>query len=180
MTRDEVWLDDDQADAWLALVAILEILPSTLDSQLLRDADLTFFEFLVLTQLAEEPERTMRLSELAAATHTTLPRLSRVIGRLEKDGLVVREASRNDARSRLARLTDLGWERLDEAAPGHVELVRRIFVDRLTRDQLDHVRRIGTRLLAALDPSDRVLAGRRQARSGRPGLPGPPTPRAQS
>jgi len=174
--RDAPWLDDEQAEAWIALVSILEVLPAALDSQLARDADLTFFEFIVLVQLAQVPGHRLRLSDLAAATHATLPRLSRVIARLEADGLVVREADADDARSRRAALTDAGWARLEEAAPGHVELVQRLFVSPLTRGQLGQLRRIGERLLDVLDPADQVLRATRNAASGRPGLSRPPAP----
>lgn len=170
MTDPTRWLDDEQAEAWLALVSILEVLPATLDSQLMRDADLTFFEFLVLMQLAEVPGHSLRLSDLASATNTTLPRLSRVIGRLEDDGLVVREISAEDGRSRHAHLTDAGWDKLGSAAPGHVNLVQAAFMNRLTREQLGQMRRIGNRLMAGLDPAHEVLAQTRTAASGRPGL----------
>lgn len=141
------WLDDDEADAWLALVSILGVLPPALDAQLTRDSDLTFFEFLVLARLAEVGDEPMRLSDLAAVTHAALPRLSRVLAGLESDGLVVRQVSADDARSRHAHLTDAGWERLAAAAPGHVERVRELFVSRLTREQLGQMRRIGARVL---------------------------------
>jgi len=170
------WLDDEQAEAWLALVSILEVLPAALDSQLTRDADLTFFEFLVLVQLAEAPEHRLRLSDLAAATHTSLPRLSRVVARLEADGLVAREADAQDGRTRHAALTEAGWRRLGEAAPGHVDLVQELFVAPLSRTQLKQLERIGQRLLAVLDPASEVLAQTRRATGGRPGLSRPPTP----
>lgn len=180
MAREEeravAWLDDEQAEAWLALVSILEVLPAALDSQLTRDADLTFFEFIVLVQLAEVPDHHLRLSDLATATHTTLPRLSRVIARLEADGLVVRETDSADGRSRRASLTDTGWQRLGDAAPGHVELVQRIFVSPLTRGQLGQLRAIGQRLLGVLDPAGEVLRQTRDATNGRPGLSRPPAP----
>jgi len=170
------WLDDEQAEAWLALVSILELLPAALDSQLARDADLTFFEFLVLTQLAEEPDRSLRLTDLAASTNTTLPRLSRVTARLEKDGFLARRVDERDGRSRRVSLTDAGWDKLAAVSPGHVELVQRLFVEQLTRDQLAQVRRIGNRLLRGLDPEAHVLAQSRGGASGRPGLSRAPAP----
>ncbi|GAA2089103.1 MarR family transcriptional regulator [Aeromicrobium tamlense] len=180
MSESERWLDDDEAEAWLALVSILEVLPATLDSQLGRDADLTFFEFLVLVQLAETHEDSMRLTDLATAMNTTPARLSRVVTRLEHDGLLLRTASPDDGRSRHARLTPSGWERLEAASPGHVDLVREVFVSRLTREQLGQVRRIGDRLLAGLDPGQRVLAGTRGSTRGRQGLSRfPERPRAE-
>jgi len=169
------WLDDDEAEAWLSLVSILEVLPAALDSQLTRDADLTLFEFLVLSQLAEVDD-SVRLSDLASATHTTLPRLSRVVARLEKDGLLVREVSADDGRSRRVSLSDAGWQRLADAAPGHVTLVRELFVSRLTREQLGQMRRIGGRVLAGLDPAGQVLAATRESTRGRQGLSRLPTP----
>src|SRR5690606_32513849 len=112
-------------------------------------------------------------SDLATATHTTLPRLSRVIARLEADGLVVRETDSADGRSRRASLTDTGWQRLGDAAPGHVELVQRIFVSPLTRAQLGQLQAIGQRLLGVLDPAGEVLRQTRDATNGRPGLSRP-------
>ncbi|GAA3530330.1 MarR family transcriptional regulator [Aeromicrobium flavum] len=169
------WLDDDEAEAWLALASILQVLPAALDAQLTHDADLTFFEFLVLAQLAEVGDEPMRLSELASATHATLPRLSRVLAGLESDGLVTRQVSSDDARSRHAHLTDTGWERLAQAAPGHVARIRELFVERLTREQVRQVRRIGDRILAGIDPAQRVLAGTRGSARGRQGLSRFPT-----
>ena len=84
------WLDDDEMAAWIRLAAVLELLPGVLDSQLRRDADLTHFEYFVLAMLSEAPERTLRMSGLAALTNATLPRLSHVISRLEERGLVER------------------------------------------------------------------------------------------
>lgn len=67
------WLSGDELAAWVRLMAVVELLPGVLDSQLRRDADLTSFEYYVLAMLSEAPERTLRMSALAAQTNATLP-----------------------------------------------------------------------------------------------------------
>ena len=67
------WLDADQQDAWKRLIAVVELLPGVLDSQLRRDADLTHFEYFLLAMLSEAPERTLRMTGLASRTNATLP-----------------------------------------------------------------------------------------------------------
>src|SRR5947208_1854501 len=129
MTR---WLDGEQLDAWLKLAAVVELLPGALDSQLRGDADLTLFEYLVLSQLSEAPGRVLRMSALAAQTNATLARLSHVVRRLEARGLMARFPCPADARATNARLTDSGWAKVVDAAPGHVTTVRDHVIDRLT------------------------------------------------
>ena len=77
------WLTAEERAAWLRLVAVLHLLPATLDAQLNRDEHLTQFEYFCLAMLSEAPERTLRMTALAARTNATLPRLSRVISGLE-------------------------------------------------------------------------------------------------
>ncbi|MBS46137.1 MAG: MarR family transcriptional regulator [Nocardioides sp.] len=151
----------------------MELLPSALDTQLGRDAGLSFTEFLVLLQLADGPDRTLRLTDLAASVNAGLPRTSRMVARLEQAGLVRREVAAGDARSRLVSLTPEGWTRLSEAAPPHVALVRKLVMDRLTSEQLGQLAEITTVLAQGLDPARRVLGSTFAARA-RPGLSAPP------
>src|SRR5215212_3021527 len=97
MTR---WLTDEERVAWVRLAAVLELLPGVLDTQLRRDADLSHFEYFVLAMLSEAPERTLRMTSLAARTNATLPRLSHVVRRLEDRGLVRRFPCPEDGRAR--------------------------------------------------------------------------------
>ena len=76
------WLTAEEMRAWLRLVAVTELLPSALDTQLRRDAGLTHFDYFVLSRLSEAPERTLRMTALAQGTNATLPRLSHVVRRL--------------------------------------------------------------------------------------------------
>jgi DNA-binding MarR family transcriptional regulator len=78
---------------------------------------LTVSEFEVLQRLAEAPERHARMQELAESVHLSQSALSRLIGRLETDGLVMRALCAYDRRGIYACLTDAGLEALEQAEP---------------------------------------------------------------
>ena len=155
---DTTWLDRRQLRAWIRLRAVLELLPDVLDAQLRRDSAVTEFEYLVLAVLSETSVRTLRMTELARQTSTTLPRLSHVVSRLEGRGLVERFPCPEDRRATNARLTDGGWAKVQEAAPGHVAAVRHHVIDALTDEQVDQLAAIGDAILARLDPSGAMAA----------------------
>ncbi len=147
------WLSQNELVAWLRLIALLELIPGVLDSQLRRDAGLTNFEYYVLAMLSEAPERTLRMTALAAQTNATLSRLSHVVRRLEGRGLVERFPCPDDARATNARLTADGWHAVVQAAPGHVANVRRHIIDALTPEQLSQLTRIADAVLQRVDPT---------------------------
>jgi DNA-binding MarR family transcriptional regulator len=153
------WLDAAERQAWLALVGVMMRLPSALDTQLQRDAGLSHFEYMVLAGLSEAPGRTRRMSDLAGFTEAGLPRLSQVVGRLEKRGWVRRSPDPSDGRITLATLTADGWEKVVQTAPGHVEAVRTLVFDPLTRAQCRQLGEIGQRIMRGIDPQDRCLRG---------------------
>jgi DNA-binding MarR family transcriptional regulator len=163
---DTEWLDESEREAWLRLVAVVELLPGVLDAQLRADAGLTHFEYFVLAMLSEAPERTLRMTTLAQRTNATLPRLSHVVRRLEERGIVERFPCPEDGRVTNARLTEAGWGVVVAAAPGHVTTVRRTVLDPLTREQLEQLRDIGDALLTRLDPEGRMTAVYDPDRSG--------------
>lgn len=160
------WLDDDELDTWIRFIAVVELLPGILDSQLRRDADLTHFEYLVLAMLSEAPDRTLRMTALAARTSATLPRLSHVISRLEERGLVRRAPCPGDRRATNVEPTAGGWDAVVAAAPGHVENVRRHVIDALTPEQVAQLGGIADAMLARIDPTGAMTEPyRRPARS---------------
>jgi DNA-binding MarR family transcriptional regulator len=71
----------------------------------------------VLAGLSDQPDHTMRISELAGFTNAELSRLSHLITRLQKRGYVRREPDPNDGRYTNAILTDAGYNHLVAAAP---------------------------------------------------------------
>jgi DNA-binding MarR family transcriptional regulator len=145
------WLDDAEQAAWRRLVAVILKLPSELEAQLQRDADMSHFEYWVLAILSETPERTLRLSQLATQGNTSLSRLSHVITRLEKRGWVTRQPCPDDARATLAVLTDAGYDKIAAAAPGHVEAVRRFVFDGLDQAGVRDLARVCDAILDRID-----------------------------
>ena len=149
---DTRWLTREQLAAWVRLAAVLELLPPALDSQLRRDAELTHFDYYVLAMLSEAPERTLRMTRLAANTTATLARLSHVVQRLEARGLLERVPCPGDRRATNARLTEAGWQKVQAAAPGHVSFVRDNVIDALTPEQVSQLADITSAILGRLDP----------------------------
>ncbi|MFC5931095.1 MarR family transcriptional regulator [Cryobacterium melibiosiphilum] len=152
------WLSADERNAWVKLTAVLELLPAALDLQLSRDEGLTHFEYFTLAMLSEAPKRMLRTSALAARTNATLPRLSRVVTRLEGAGLVERSPCAEDRRATNVALTEGGWQKVVAAAPGHVAAVRRLVIDSLTPAQVENLSEILTVVVKQLDPDGRMLA----------------------
>jgi DNA-binding MarR family transcriptional regulator len=151
------WLNADERRAWLTLASVTMRLIPALDAQLRRDAGISHFEYTVMAALSEAPERTLRMSELAALAEGSLSRLSQVVARLENKGWVRRTPDPADGRYTLASLTDAGWDKVVATAPGHVNEVRRIVFDPLTRSQPQQLTNIGRRILRAIDPDDPCL-----------------------
>jgi DNA-binding MarR family transcriptional regulator len=146
------WLDPEEQQTWRALASALVRLPAALDAQLHRDAGISHFEYQVLALLSEAPGRTLRMSVLATLAEGSLPRLSQVVARLEQRGWVRRTPDPADGRYTLATLTDQGQATVTQAAPGHVQEVRRLVIDPLTKTQLRQLREISRRVIRAIDP----------------------------
>jgi len=130
------WLTPQEQEAWMFMVALIFRVPAALDSQLQRDADLTHAGYVVLAILSESKHRKLRMSDLAAQASTSQSRLSRIVAKLEAAGFVRRYMSPEDRRAVIAELTEAGMAKVVEAAPGHVEEVRRLIFDRLTPEQV--------------------------------------------
>jgi DNA-binding MarR family transcriptional regulator len=149
------WLTSAQLRAWVRTVGVVELLPGALDSQLQRDAGLTHFEYFVLAMLSEAPGKSMRMTDLASLTNSTLPRLSHVVSRLEGRGYIARSTRADDRRVTDAHLTEEGWEKIVATAPGHVATVREFVIDPLDDDDVADLERIMGKIIARLDPEGR-------------------------
>jgi DNA-binding MarR family transcriptional regulator len=155
--QDPRWLDAEESQAWRALAKTLVRLPTALDAQLRRDAGISHFEYQVLALLSEAPGRTLRMSTLATQAEGSLPRLSQVVARLEQQGWVRRAPDPADGRYTLATLTDEGQAKVTQAAPGHVQEVRRLVFDPLTKVQSRQLREISRRITRAIGPDNQPL-----------------------
>jgi DNA-binding MarR family transcriptional regulator len=148
--RDREGLGGDRLETWAALATVLEWLPTALDAQLQRDSDLTHFEYGVLFALSDAADHTLRMSTLASYSNSSLSRLSRAVARLEAKHWVRRAPDPGDGRYTLAILTESGRKKVDQAAPGHEDIVNRLIFDPLTLTQARQLRDISRRIMAAI------------------------------
>jgi DNA-binding MarR family transcriptional regulator len=147
------WLTAEELESWLSVVRLMTWLPWSIDQQLQRDAKLGMVDYQVLAMLSENAQQTMRLSSLAEVTNASLSRMSRVITRLEKRGLVRREMDVTDGRFTKAILTDDGFQALADAAPRHVAHVRSLVIDTLSPERLRRLGRDADRIMTRIDTS---------------------------
>ena len=147
------WLDESEQRVWITFSQVLMRLPSALESQMQRDTGIGHFEYLVLAALSMSPGRRLRLKDVARLSGSSLTRLSNVVTKFERAGLVRREVDPHDGRSTFGVLTDAGMAVVEQAAPAHVEEVRRLVFDQLTPHQLAALGDASRRILAVLDPT---------------------------
>ena len=151
------WLTDEEQETWRALAGVLIKVPAALDAQLQRDAQLSYFEYLVLSWLSMAEERTRRMSELADLVNGSLSRLSHVARRLEAQGWLTRRPDPSDGRYTLATLTEHGMQKVVAAAPEHVESVRSLVLDPSTKAQVGQLRDISNRMQQAVDRRGHII-----------------------
>jgi DNA-binding MarR family transcriptional regulator len=147
------WLTAAEVDSWLSVVRLMTWLPWSIDQQLRRDANLGMAEYQVMARLSQRPGRTLRMSALADLANASLSRLSHLITRLERRGLVRREPDPADGRFTNAILTDEGFRTLAAAAPGHVAHVRSLVIDVLSPEQLRRMGLAADRIMSRIDTS---------------------------
>ncbi|MGJ9373210.1 MarR family winged helix-turn-helix transcriptional regulator [Nesterenkonia sp. CF4.4] len=165
------WLTSTELAAWVRLASILELLPGALDGQLRRDAELTHFDYRVLSVLSESEGKTLRMTYLAQVTNASLPRLSHVVARLETRGYVQRQPCAEDRRATNASLTEQGWAKVVSAAPVHVKAVRSLVLEGLSAEQVTQLTEITSSILDRLDVGDAM----RPVYAKHDAVPGPGT-----
>jgi DNA-binding MarR family transcriptional regulator len=111
-------------------------LTRALDAQLAREHHLPLSSYEVLLFLADAPDGRMRMSELAESVLLSRSGLTRLVDRLERDGLLKRERCESDARGLFAEITPEGRRLFDAARRTHLDGVRALFLDRFSRDEL--------------------------------------------
>src|SRR3954465_2261716 len=144
---DPRWLTDEQQRTWRRFVEVLVLIPAALEAQLQRDAGLTHMGYIVLFTLSEQPDRRLSMSRLAKMVSASLSRLSHVVARLEAQGWMRRERDPEDGRVQIAVLTDAGYDKVVETAPGHAEAVQQLVFDRLSPAQVRHLAKVAESLL---------------------------------
>lgn len=136
------WLSAAQQRAWRTYLLGTNQLTARLDRELQEQHDLSLSEYEIMVRLSEAADHRMRMSELADSLNHSRSRLTHTIARMERDGMVVRTSCPSDRRGIFAELTEAGMTRLVEAAPTHVEGVRRYLIDITSAEDLDAVERV--------------------------------------
>jgi DNA-binding MarR family transcriptional regulator len=131
MSSMQARLSPDELGAWRGFLQTHARLTRQLDDELRSEHDLPLTTYDVLVQLENAPGHQMRMSELADAVLLSRSGLTRLVDRLERQGLLERRECPDDARGSLAALTDAGAARLAEARPTHLAGVRRLFLEPL-------------------------------------------------
>jgi len=116
--------DDELAAAWHELMGRYHKAICTLDRELLAQHHISASDFEVLQQLYAAPDHTMRMHELGDHVHLTQSALSRLIARLERDGLVERCMCPDDRRSVMTSITAEGIDRYRAARPTQRAILR--------------------------------------------------------
>jgi DNA-binding MarR family transcriptional regulator len=153
------WLTEEEERAWRGYRRMRTLLDLQLARDLAADAGLSESDYDVLSTLTEVPDLSWRANELAGRLLWSTSRLAHHVGRMERRGLVSRTDCDCDGRGAIVALTDAGWTALSDAAPGHVESVRRHLVDLLSPAEVRALASISAKVIGHLtepqmDPSE--------------------------
>lgn len=124
-------LSAEEEAAWRALARAVLVIPRVVDADLIQADGINGTEYVVLMNLSEAPDGSLRMSELANYVAISVSGLTRAVGRLEREGRVERARSTEDGRGQVARITPAGLECLRGAWPVHLASVRRHVMDHL-------------------------------------------------
>jgi DNA-binding MarR family transcriptional regulator len=150
------WLDEREERAWRALQFMQMRLEAELARQLVAESGLSYSDYLVLVALTDRTEPRLRLFELGELLGWEKSRLSHQVGRMADRGLVTKEKCDSDRRGAFVAVTTRGRKEIESAAPGHVRIVRQLFIDKLTPDELDVIASVAMRVLADFDQAGHV------------------------
>lgn len=166
-THKEEWfrLSPDQRAAWAGFIRAHASIVKELDAELKNVHDLPLSSYDVLVQLSRASDGRMQMFELAEAVHRSRSGLSRLVGRLEQQGLLERRRGERDPRQVFACITRAGLERLAETTPTHLAGVRRRFLERLSQTQVKQLAVIWAQLLDSVDDRE---PGIRSTETGTP------------
>ena len=154
MSKEPRWLSADEQRLWRRWLRLNATLGATLHREMQDDAGLSNPDFEVLVNLTDNPEGRVRVSDLASQMLWERSRLSHHVTRMERRGLVRRAGCAEDGRGAFIEITPAGRATIEQAAPGHVEAVRRLVFDVLTDEDAAQLAHLVDKLLAKVDAAD--------------------------
>lgn len=139
MSTTPPWLDDVEQRAWRGFLSVHAQMTARLHRDLQASSGLSIADYEILVVLTDPdvPEQSLRMFELGERVQWEKSRVSKQVSRMEARGLVERRHCADDRRGAFVDLTDAGRAAIEAAAPAHVELVRRLFIDPLSREQVE-------------------------------------------
>jgi DNA-binding MarR family transcriptional regulator len=126
----------DEVAVWRAFLRAHAQLLRTMEGDLGAAGEIPLVTYDVLVQLSEAPDHRLRMTELADRVLLSRSGLTRLVDRLERDGLVERVPCPDDARGTHAAITELGMDRLRSASHVHLRGVAEQFIGRFDRREL--------------------------------------------
>lgn len=129
------WLNAEEQQFWRKLLHARRFAVRAIDDSLQESSGISSPEFSVLVLLSEHESKSIRLNELGQLLDWDRSRVSHQITRMEKRGLVTKQACDSDRRGIEVAITESGWEKVRAAAANHVETVRTLFFDHLQPSQ---------------------------------------------
>ena len=143
------WLSAREDRAWRAFIDAHQQIEAHLNRRL-QTSGLSGSDYAVLAVLSALDGDRMSARQLSNALGWEKSRLSHQVRRMQKDGLISREPNPEDARSTMVCLLPAGRAAIEKAAPGHVQDVRRSFIDLFTPAELDMLATLNERVLHRL------------------------------
>jgi len=135
-----------ELSAWRGLLRAHGCLARRLDAELESAHHLPMTSYEVLQRLQESSGERMRMCDLAEQAQISRSGLTRMVDRLERDGLLSRCSCQHDARGAYACLTDAGRERLEEARVTHLAVIREQFLSHFSEAELSMLAQMWQRI----------------------------------
>jgi len=144
------WLDDEQQQTWRAWLDVNAQLFARISRELQATSGLSLQDYDVLVALTDVPDGSVRMRDLGVKLQWEKSRLSKHLTRMAARGLVARRDCHDDRRGAFVELTDEGLAAIRAAAPDHAALVKDVFFDVLSDDQVRQLRTICATVLDRL------------------------------
>jgi DNA-binding MarR family transcriptional regulator len=159
MSSDIQWLTAQEERVWRRWVTLNARLSATLHKELHDDAGLSMPDYEVLVHLTDSPQGRIRVTDLARLLQWERSRVSHHATRMERRRLVQRVECAEDGRGAFIVITPQGRAAIEQAAPDHVNTVRRLVFDALSPEEVDAFATIIDKALAQLDNQAEGLPG---------------------
>ena len=158
-THTAIPLGPAELGAWRGMLRVHSALIRDLDAELEREHGLPLSSYEVLLNLAGRPDARMRMSELADSVLLSRSGCTRLVDRLQREGLVTRDECPRDARGAYAVITEAGLERFRAAQVTHLEGVRERFTSRFSEEELEQLGTLWDRIVPGASGREPACGG---------------------